>query len=924
MIEISHQQARRLVRESLDATSAARISEVQWVALESHLENCPACRSYAQKRRALPKDLGRSLHQRWMGVGGPNNALPDHVVKDFRRARRNRRLLFRSWAVGLAVVILAVLYFTRQFLFPDLFADQQASSATNAAAVLVETAAVTPEPSPTQPGTIDGVMVFESSHLGNSEIYLLNTSPARSDLTNLTQSPAQDTSPAWSPDGEWVAFLSDRSGKADIYVVSVAGTRLARLTADPTLRWRGPLSWSPDGRWIAARAERLDQGNETYVNMVPLDGRQELRSVALTRGVTRPALFSPSAAFLAFQPAYQPGWMYVYNYETGEYIAVNQIEVQNQGLRAFGPFDWVRGGQRLIYQAQGTYFDHPSPQLLDDPRSEIRMSFDLNGPAEYTLAYPTMWGGHTVEGLERYRAISEVPGSLLAATLLDLDGDGCWTLNLHHMDLPGARIVEVSGLCIEGQISRASWLAAEATLEEIWLVARARKPGEEEIGIYGLRVPTVFTQGTRSPLDAPVERFGLPGVPASDDPTWWPGDPQVRPGGQSLGIMPYEAKQAGQDLQKRLPDGSEAGRALEGQTQPVLVGVTRQADGAGLVSLRLSGAEVARTFNPDAGFACPVLSPDGLKVAFTALAAEGGRQARELFVASPAGGEMIQLTGPDAPGILPGNPSIGLPGHHCPVWSPDGARVAAIYSTTGVQFLVVAPVDGSSKPIYLQIEETVVTIDWQKDQDGSAPIYLLNSSYFSHPPRINMIDLESPENQSAARVRGAAVEETLLEFPGFDGAAGFAISPDGTRSAVLLLDFSSNGQVLVTRSVLSVGELDQPQAVVELGPTDVNEAFSRGLGWLRDGRLGLLHSLPLTGQEKTFLQLYDPQAENLVTVARLNDPVSDAVWDPDGEWVFLGGESGLFALNLPLALRGQAAPILLSLDWMSEVDFHRP
>jgi Tol biopolymer transport system component len=46
----------------------------------------------------------------------------------------------------------------------------------------------------------------------------------------LTTDLAADTQPEWSPDGEWIAFLSDRSGHVDLYVVHPDGTGLRRLT----------------------------------------------------------------------------------------------------------------------------------------------------------------------------------------------------------------------------------------------------------------------------------------------------------------------------------------------------------------------------------------------------------------------------------------------------------------------------------------------------------------------------------------------------------------------------------------------------------------------------------------------------------------------------------------------------------------------
>ncbi len=46
----------------------------------------------------------------------------------------------------------------------------------------------------------------------------------------LTRNPASDAFPAWSPDGKRIAFLSDRSGPTEVYVMRADGTHVRRLT----------------------------------------------------------------------------------------------------------------------------------------------------------------------------------------------------------------------------------------------------------------------------------------------------------------------------------------------------------------------------------------------------------------------------------------------------------------------------------------------------------------------------------------------------------------------------------------------------------------------------------------------------------------------------------------------------------------------
>ncbi|MDA8016683.1 MAG: S41 family peptidase [Thermoanaerobaculia bacterium] len=71
---------------------------------------------------------------------------------------------------------------------------------------------------------------------------------------NLTRtSGVYEQSPAWSPDGGYLAYVSDQTGEQEIWLREDAGRGEARqLTRDSQGRISG-LSWSPDSRWIAYR-----------------------------------------------------------------------------------------------------------------------------------------------------------------------------------------------------------------------------------------------------------------------------------------------------------------------------------------------------------------------------------------------------------------------------------------------------------------------------------------------------------------------------------------------------------------------------------------------------------------------------------------------------------------------------------------------
>jgi len=136
-------------------------------------------------------------------------------------------------------------------------------------------------------------IAFVSNRDGNGEIYVMNADG--SEQKNLTNSPAYDGYPCWSFDGKRIAFVSDSDGdgNGEIHVMNSDGSDKKKLTNDPTANLC-PV-WSPDGRmaFISLR----DGNPEIYV--MNADGSEQTR---LTRNslIDESPSWSPDGKEIAF------------------------------------------------------------------------------------------------------------------------------------------------------------------------------------------------------------------------------------------------------------------------------------------------------------------------------------------------------------------------------------------------------------------------------------------------------------------------------------------------------------------------------------------------------------------------------------------------------------------------------------------------
>jgi TolB protein len=106
-------------------------------------------------------------------------------------------------------------------------------------------------------------IIFSSSMQGNPELYLTDANGGRP--KRLTFSNGASTSPAWNPKtGQTVAFVSDRGGIPQLFLMNADGTNITKLDL-PDMGYVIDPAWSPNGQLLAFSWRRPSGNYDLYI-----------------------------------------------------------------------------------------------------------------------------------------------------------------------------------------------------------------------------------------------------------------------------------------------------------------------------------------------------------------------------------------------------------------------------------------------------------------------------------------------------------------------------------------------------------------------------------------------------------------------------------------------------------------------------------
>ncbi len=208
------------------------------------------------------------------------------------------------------------------------------------------------------------------------------TVPAKHGNTrNLSRTPAQrERDVAWSPDGEWIAYLSDATGAYELYVRPAAGGAARQLTEGGE-SWIYEPVWSPDSEWIAWS-----------------DQRNRIRAVDVSSGAIRVVVesrtgrltdfaWAPDSKWIAFGQrsanTMNAIWLYSFDDDRATRVTGDMTDESNPAFDPEGRYLYFVSARDFDYGDEG--FDariFVAPLRADDPHPFPPRSDEEPGASE--------------------------------------------------------------------------------------------------------------------------------------------------------------------------------------------------------------------------------------------------------------------------------------------------------------------------------------------------------------------------------------------------------------------------------------------------------------------------------------------------------------------------------------------------------------
>ncbi|MGE5641928.1 MAG: hypothetical protein ACM3Y8_02860 [Byssovorax cruenta] len=558
-----------------------------------------------------------------------------------------------------------------------------------------ETVKQKPTPKPEQSVSASGLLAFVSEQTGNADIYTVRADG--SELTNLTNSPAQDSNPIWSRDGRHIAFESKGNGFSQIYLMDADGSNLIQLTNDNadhslSLNLDGKSNpWSPDGKNLFF-LQGPSGGDIWELYVMGVDG-QNKTLLASGRFSLNSISWSPDGKHIAYvlNEASNPNEAFVAGLYIIDSNGSNSRELKNyipRGQNLGAPYYWSADRQSIIFTASSEHakqetiyeFNLNSDSVLE--KNSLPGVVDWQNDVSLTWEKDFVW--HRSDGSTNTLAWDD-SSCLVDITRSSHDNFaiGAYCPDSHKFKL---YVANADGSVIKqlldspniiGEIGELVWSQDDRYIT--FPIATG-----ERTSLYILNVEAALNNPALEPEQIVIGRHDF----LYDVPSW----------------QPIVVEETGRKKPAPVP-----------QAENRLIAFTSSPEGnSDIFIMNSDGSGVRNLTNNLATDRNPVWSPDGQKIAF-----ESDRDGRfDVYMMNVDGSDPTRLTTDPAFDALAA--SYDSP------WSPNGKQIIVQSNRSGKDALYVVPVEGNGEAI--QISDTPGTIAWSPTGDQIAYSYVSEKS----------------------------------------------------------------------------------------------------------------------------------------------------------------------------------------------------
>ncbi len=176
-------------------------------------------------------------------------------------------------------------------------------------------------------------------------------------IRNITRSPGvHDRSAVWSPDGKWIAYISDRTGEDEVFIAKSDGSDHIQIT-NGTKSYRYQLKWSPDSKKLLC--------SDKLMRLTIIDITTKQEKVITTSDVWEITdfIWSPDSKWVAYTDYKENEFAVIYLYSLEN---SNTYQITDEFFNSFSPvFD--PGSRYLFFVSNRTF----KPQLGQFERSYV-------------------------------------------------------------------------------------------------------------------------------------------------------------------------------------------------------------------------------------------------------------------------------------------------------------------------------------------------------------------------------------------------------------------------------------------------------------------------------------------------------------------------------------------------------------------------